>query len=683
MTLMNEGVHTVNSDESRGSLKHEIESKAAQIARYKQLYYLGKAVVPDDVYDELENELRRLDPHHPVLTQVGYTPLEDVPTSGRQEKVSHDPPMLSLSKSYEPEELGRFVRDMGRVCITDKLDGMALSLEYDTRGFLERASTRGNGLLGENVTRHVHLIPAIPKYVPELSKRIGNRVFEVRGEVFFPLAAFSAFEDRFESFRNAVPGTFGRKDPLEAEDVLSVLGFCAYDLIVKQQDQRVPSHEALGYASPSHYAKLSVLESVGFWSGIAAGATRTWQPEELMSSPGGLESYLSESFSKERPYAIDGLVVRCDDDQKYESLGNTSHHPRGSLAFKQAGETAVTRLVHIHMGVGRSGKISFRAELDPVFLSGATITYATLHNAEFIEIGNYAPGASVRIKRSGEVIPYIIGLESPSADKYQLPQACLCGSPLSRKGPDLYCLDNPKCTFRDSEALLHFVKALGIYGLSEKLLERFKSAGLVSSPADLFEIRVEDLRHLEGFGEKSAQNIIESIEAKKALSLDVFLTSLGLRRGGKVKCQEVASVFRSLDRVLALRVEELEALPGWARKSAQEFLDSLAERRSLIDELLHFITINEPPEETTLEAHDHPLRDKKICITGALSRPRSVYEKILSSIGAHLASSVSQNTDFLVCNEASTSSKYRKALELGVPVMSEDALIEALGELVQ
>jgi DNA ligase (NAD+) len=675
--------------------RRDIETKAAQIALYKQQYYQGKSTIPDDVYDELESELRRLDPTHPVLSKVGY----DVqPVSG---KVTHFPPMLSLEKSYDPQDIEKFIDQMGTVCCTDKMDGMALALEYGRGGQLIRASTRGNGVLGENVTAHVLLVPGIPKRL-ELDCLIaaqsrGNLVAEVRGEVYFPFAAFERHSDRFESFRNAVPGTFGRKEPQEAADILAGFEFCAYDVLFRMSaEDGLPSSAGaedviadsaktaslLGLSVSSHLEKLRQLEKLGFWAGVGDQRTFAITLADLSARGLSVDAFLRAQMGAKRPYAIDGLVLRCDDDARYASLGTTSHHPRGSLAFKQAGETSVTEILTIHMGLGRSGKVSFRAELKPVFLSGATLAFATLHNAEFIESGGYAPGARVFIKRSGEVIPYIFGLETPAASPYVLPTVCLCGSVLTRQGPDLYCLDNPTCPYRDSESLLYFVRSLEIFGVSEKLLERFREADLVTSPSDLFQITKEDLLTLDGFGPKLAQNVIDSIQSKRTLPLAMFLTSLGLKRGGKVKCLEVAKHFGTLERIRALTAQELVQLDGWAEKSAEDFLVSLEAKRPLIDELLKWVQVVDEPkrnEAATSDAANSPLSGKRVCITGALSEQRKVYEDLLLAAGASLSSAVSSQTSYLVCNEASGSSKYKKAQELGVSIIDENQLRSLLG----
>lgn len=659
----------VRSDQER------VEWLAKQILHHKRCYYSGESEIPDQVYDALEDELRELSPTHPVLNAVGSDFFK--PELSRA-KVEHHPPMLSLAKTYEALEVARFIEKYTDVVVSDKLDGMALSIEYGHDGVFQRASTRGSGRLGEDVSRHVLLIPHIPKSLPQLpALDIGSQTptrTEVRGEVFFPTAQFQQVADRFESFRNAVPGTFGRKEPYEARELLQRFEFCAYDILfVKEGEDEVV------FPYPTHFEKLKHLERMGFFTGASEGQTLLLQASEWAGRLEDLAAYLEQVHNKVRPYAIDGLVFRCNSEAVWHEQGATAHHPRASLAFKRTGETAVTELEDIVVGVGRSGKISFRAKLRPVSLSGATISYATLHNADFVQQGGYSPGARVKLKRSGEVIPYIIGLEEPAPTQYSLPESCLCGSPLTRKGPDLFCLDNSACPYRDTEATLYFVRSLEIYGVSERILQKLREAGLLTCPSDLFRMTKADLLSLEGFKEKLAENVYSSIQEKTTLSLATFLTALGLRRGGKVKCEEVANHFGSLDVVRRLTVAELSELKGWAEKSAGEFLDSLREKEQLVNDLLEFITIMEPGEQVSeIGSPNLPLTGLKFCITGALSRPRSVIAADIKAKGGQVVSSVSSETSYLVTNEASLSSKYRKAQSLGIPIIDEDRLATLL-----
>lgn len=662
----------------------QIETLAAEILLHKRRYYAGKANISDEEYDALEAKLRAADPAHPVLALVGT----DLAPTGV--KVSHVPPMLSLAKTYELSELAEFLARSPCVCM-DKFDGMAVALEYDARGVLKRASTRGSGVAGEDVTQQMYLVPHVPKRLRKWSERAPGLTLEARGEVYFPKSAFVQFEDEFDSYRNAVPGTFGRKDLEIAGRVLVHLRFHAYDALIRGADGVPLAAAALGAAVAfpgveerepavggiTFLRKLRFLAELGLETGTLNGAARLLSPEEPEAA--ALDAAVRRVYERERDYEIDGIVFRYNDEALWESLGNTSHHPRGSLAFKQTGAVAVTRIHAIEENVGRSGKITFRARLEPVWLSNAQVSYATLHNAEFIESGGYAPGAEVRIKRSGEVIPSIIGLETPPPEPYALPVSCPCGRPLTRVGPELFCLEAVPCARKDFEALLHFVSCVDALGVSDKILMRLRNAGLVTQAADLYRVTVADLLQLDGFAQKSAENFVKIFAERREIPLGALLTALGLKRGGAVKCKEVARTFGTLERVRELKPADLMNLKGWAEKSAEDFVRSLEARAPMLDELLKVITVLS--EEVVVQAQASFVSGKTVCITGSLSKPREEIKAWLEALGAKVTDSVSKKTHILLCNEPSGSSKFVKAQELGIPVFNEEELRAQLGGL--
>lgn len=656
-----------------------IERLASQILLYKELYYLGRAAVSDEAYDALESELKKLDPQHPALSFVGYE------LRNSTEKIPHRPPMLSLAKTYEATDLPKFA-DLRALVLTDKVDGMALSIEYDFEGRLLRASTRGSGTLGEDVTAHVMHVLSLPKHI-RLDSSWKDLRIEVRGEMYFPINEFPPFSERFDSYRNAVPGTFGRKEVDEAIDVLNVLKFRAYDFIVFRKTDEEKNGQLVSAAdlpkiirdlsSKTYIDKLKFLQKLDFDSGLPEGTTKVILPQEFSND---FSSLIQDAFAKSRDHQIDGLVFRLNDEELFEALGTTSHHPRGSIAFKQESEIAITEILAIETSIGRSGKMTFRAQVRPVQLSGAQISYATLHNAEFIRSGGYAPGAKVKITRSGEVIPSIIGLETPAERPYEMPNVCPCGYPLAAQGPDLYCSEPLRsCPPKDQESFLYFVQTLEIIGLSEKTVAKLREAGLLKTPADFFRLSVDDILELEGFARKSAENLIASIQQKRTIPLAIFLASLGLKRGGIVKCREVAARYSTLEKVLAATPEELSAERGWAGKSANDFLESLHGRREWISDLLKFVTVeSDLSAQERLKHADHPLSGKNVCITGTLSQPREIYVRQLERVGAKVASSVTSKTNFLICNEESGSTKYQQAKKLGIPVLTESQLVEML-----
>ncbi len=644
--------------------KLEIEKLASRLMYYKKLYYLGQSIISDAEYDALEDLLRTQEPNHPVLGTVGY----EFDTNLEKDKVFHTIPMLSLTKTYSIQDLQSFLNKYSCI-VMDKFDGMALSLEYDYKGKLIQASTRGNGQLGENVTEHVLHVLSIPKNLKLSTNLPSTMKLEIRGEIYFPKSEFQKYENQFDSLRNAVPGTLGRKNAHEVISILNSLKFEPYDILCMNEGELLNPHEFHSFFHTNHdfIKKIALISSFGFTNREIITVQKNIEVTNL-------DSFIQELFNKDRDYHIDGLVFRLRDDTEWEALGQTSHHPRGSIAFKQAGETAETEILDIEIALGRSGKVTFRAKLKPVFLSGATISYATLHNAEFIEQGEFAPGAKVTLIRSGEVIPALLSVIEKGPIPYQLPTLCLCGHKLVRQGPDLICLEKIKCPFKDQESLVHFVSSLGIMGVSDKIIQKLRDAGFLKEPADLFKLTTEDLLQLEGFAEKSSENIIKAIDGAKNIPLAKFLTALGLKRGGAVKCQEVSKKCGSLEHVLELKAEDLRNDKGWAEKSATDFVESLNEKRNVIKNLLqHVVVLHDNKAKEELKFVSHPYHGKQICITGALTKPREQYKFALEEIGAKLVSSVSANTLFLVCNETdANSAKFKQAKKLNISIVSEE-----------
>ena len=653
----------------------DIEKLASQILYHKKLYYSGKSILSDNEYDILEDKLRQLSPNHKALSIVGYHVYGET-----KNKVFHNTPMLSLAKTYSKEELLEFLKKHPCVAI-DKIDGMALCLEYDSTGHLELASTRGDGKFGENVTEHIYHVNSIPKKLILQENWPKDISFEIRGEIYFPKSEFIKHEEKFDSFRNAVPGTLGRKDVLEASSILNCFEFYPYDMIAwKDKKEPYNSKEFNDIFQNIHdvhfdyIEKINLIHTMGFQF-----STKNLRPIPNSLDDKSITIFINEIYTASKDYEIDGIVFRIRDEKTWEYLGNTSHHPKGSLAFKRPGEKATTEILSIEENIGRSGKITFRAKLKPVFLSGATISYATLHNAEYIEQGNYSVGAKVEIIRSGEVIPAIIGLMEPGKKPYELPKYCKCGYELKRQGPDLVCLEKRNCPYKDQESLSYFISSLDIMGISDKFVFKMREAGLLTEPSDLYKITVPDLLQIEGFAQKSAENICNSIQAARKLPLAKFLTALGLKRGGATKCQEVARKCGTLENVLQLQVTDLLIEKGWADKSAEDFVSSLKDKSKIINNLLNYVEVLEDISANEIQKYSaHPFYGKNICITGTLSKPREEYKYLLEKIGAKVVSTVSSATHFLICNEASTSSKYKQAQKLLIPILTEENLNQEL-----
>ena len=692
-------------------MSDKIEKLASQVLLLKRLYYTGKATVKDEVYDQLEAELRKADPAHPVLSLVGA----DAFSMGMGEEVRHNPPMLSLDKTYVLSDVIDFLRAEKDLCLTLKIDGMSMKVEYDQSGTFHRASSRGKGSHGENATSRMMHVPSLPKRMPAKTLPKGYCA-EVRGELYFPLSAFEEFKGPLEltSFRNAVSGIIGRKDLQVSVPVLESLRFVAYELILRVDGEDAPiSPDELSRLTgiTTQTQMLEALHSMGFE--VPEHVRLVWKSDPSDQTQGEqAEKIITDFFDVQgRDMAFDGEVFRVNSIKRWHELGAVSHHPRGSLAFKRAGDTAVTRILGIYVGVGRTGQISFTAELAPVELSGAQISSATLHNIELIESRGYAPGACVRIIRSGEVIPKVLEkleADDPEAavaaaisagakiEPFTIPKNCICGSTLEKEGPHLFCR-NSNCAGRSLEGLVYFIANLGVKGVSHKIIAKLIAAGLVKAPADFFRLTLENLMSLDGFAKRSAENVLTAIQAKKVVDVGLFFSCLGIPGVGRSKSKELAGLFLTVKKMMSLTQADLAGIKGWGPASIEAYLTGIEERRGAIEDLLTVMEVKDkatPAAKTASpgaasgdggessgseDSSTTPLLGKSVVITGSLSKPRKDIEQMIEAAGGKNGSSVTAKTSYLVCNETSASSKNKKAAALGVKVISEAELLALLG----
>lgn len=633
-----------------------LKSLAKTLLGYKVSYYAGKPVVSDAVYDKLEDELRAMDPLHPILSVVG---------AGKEGKVPHRPPMLSMKKTYIAEDVTAYLASHDLV-MTPKADGSSQSIEYavvDGVAVVGRASTRGNGVKGDDNTAKIKQTK-VPKtfIVPTRIMTLSPATVEMRGELVFPVERFKNYSHEFDSIRNAVAGVMNRKDPRRAPDggvshAIDEISFLCYDLIAKDKNGNILSPYQ---TFEDLLADVAAIFTVPEYSVIERGRGQ-----------GEVDALIEVFFKKEHTYLVDGIVYRVNNMKAWTELGATSHHNNGSLAFKRAGETAETTIRQIEEAVGRTGKVSFTAVFDEVEISGAVLRRATLHNAEFIEAGGYGVGAKIRVIRSGEVIPYVQELIADPSAPYLTPSSCDCGQTLVRRGPDVFC-DNKKCSQREKAYAEYFLKTLEVKGVAEATVDALFSAGLVRRVGDFFRLKEADLLGLDGFKAKSAANVIKAIEARREIDLDTFLSLLGIAGVGRSKGAELAKIFRTMERVRSLSEKDLLTLDGWAGKTAAAFVEGLVEREDMVNDLLGVMTVKDMAAEDLVETAGRlPLAGVTVVITGSLSRPRADLEKDLAAAGARVAGSVTRNTTYLVTNEASGSSKAKRAAELGVPVMTE------------
>lgn len=619
---------------------------AGEIMRHKKLYYSGHPEIADVDYDRLEDELRTLAPDHPVLSVVGAVNVESA-----NAKVTHDQPMLSLDKTYDVNDLLKWAKGH-EVLGTLKVDGTSMSLVYRA-GRFSLAKTRGDGRQGEDVTAKLRWVAdAIP------GVKIAQS-FEVRGELYCSESNFLKLAAEMEALglerptspRNIVAGILGRKVHGE---LARYFNFFAFDVIGLDSFK-------------TELDKMTWLERHGF---------RLPEPR-LLKKPADLESYLEHVRQKmeEDEIGCDGAVFSYNDLATHEELGATAHHPRYKLSFKWQGETARSKISRIEWATSRLGIVTPVAVIEPVELSGATITNITLHNAAHVRAFNLKSGDFIELVRSGEVIPKFLSVVTAASGQCHIPRKCpSCDSELVSDDVRIKCLNNSSCPAQRSGGILNWIKAVNIEDLSEKRLQQMMDCDLVGSIPDLYKLAMDDFLKLPATKDKMAKKLFDNIQATKAAPLAMFLNGLGIEGAGQTTWEKLLEVFPSLDKLRKASLDDVIAIDGFAEKSARQIVDGLRRQSTLIDELLEVGVSPEAP----LAAGDgpRPLDGMTFVITGALSRPRKEIEDLIKKSGGRMGSSVSKATSVLVTNETdSTSSKMVKAKELGLKIWSEAELM--------
>lgn len=625
---------------------NRIQELEKLIIHHKERYYQGQAEISDESYDRLEEELKTLDPSNPVLQLVGFKQSEAA------NKVEHQKKMLSLDKTYDEKDLEKWIGKQDVLSIF-KIDGSSCSLIYEN-GHLVLAKTRGDGVWGENITKKAIFIPEIPKFVP------GEGSFEVRGEVYCVEKNFFALSKEMEelklekpsSQRNIVAGLLGRKENIQ---LCRHLSFQAFDLIsdkkFKHEHEKLDALKASGFVTPDYVVHKSSKE---------------------------LQDRIAEAkdFMASGDYLIDGLVFVYDDLKVHGELGETSHHPRYKMAFKFAGDTKVAMINDIEWGVSRNGTLTPVALIEPTELSGAIISRVTLHNFGLVQSFSLKRGDRIEIIRSGEVIPKFLGVVEKSKGHFIFPQNCpSCGTPLKIEDIWLFC-ENELCPAKVKEEILNYVHKAGVDDLSNKRLDELISKGMVEKIPDLYRLKKEDFLLLDKVKEKLATKMFENIQKTKKQSLAQFISAIGVEGVSVAKSEKIiAHGYNTLQKIQSLTIEKMLEIEGFAEKSSEAILSSLAKKKNVIEELL---ILGIEVEADAVATGEGPLKGLKFCITGELSQPRPQIEKLIKQNGGVIAG-VSKNLSFLVTNEdESSSSKFVKAKALGIPIIDEAKLLKMI-----
>ena len=657
-----------------------------QLERASHEYYiLDRPTLADAEYDRLFRELQALEREHPELrTADSPTQRVGAPPQSALPKHTHVVPMLSLGNAFDEEELGDWYGRIGRLVGTEveqdgfttelKIDGTAVSLTYE-RGVLVVGATRGNGTIGEDVTPNLRTIRDIPL---RLRTAAPPKRVEIRGEVYFPFSAFEKLNERrvaagepvFANPRNAAAGALRQLDPgITAQRPLRFFGYAVAapgeTLPFRTQWELLETLAAWGLPVAPHRRRCATLDEVHAWAHEVEHKVRSTLD-----------------------FAIDGGVVKVNALRLQAELGDVGREPRWAVARKFAPDIAETRLTRIGVNVGRTGSVNPFAMLEPVEIGGTTVKLATLHNFELIRDKDLREGDVVQVKRAGEVIPQVIGPVPERRDAsnppppYVPPTRCPSCDTALVPGEDrgmLYC-PNFGCRARQLEGLVHFASrgAMDIRGLSYARIEQLMDAGLVRDAADVYDLTVEQLVPLDRFADKSAENLVQAIEASKAQPLSRLVFALGIDHVGEIAARLLARHFGTMDRLANADEAALLEIRGLGETIAHSVEQWFADPQAceLVARLqARGLTMTEP----TAAANDGVLRGKTVVITGTLpTLSRTEATDLVERAGGRVTSSVSKKTDFVVAGEEA-GSKLAKAQELGVEVIDEAELKRRVG----
>ncbi|MFC7043308.1 NAD-dependent DNA ligase LigA [Halonotius sp. GCM10025705] len=665
--------------------EQQVEQLRAAIRDHDYLYYVDSdPLIADRVYDHLFDRLQTLeaefdldDPDSPT-NRVGGEPVDDLNT------VEHTAPMLSISQSGDADDVrefdertARLLRDagfdpdaIGYVC-EPKFDGISIELVYED-GRLTRASTRGDGAEGDDVTAQARRIRAIPQRL----RGDAPDLLAVRGEVFMPKDGFrehnrERVEDGKEPFanpRNATAGTIRQLDPSVVAD--RPLDCFVYDIMAYEAGDEADDRP------DTQWAERDAIEAWGFHVDDLADRV-----DDIEGAIAYRDSLLDDRENLN--YEIDGVVIKVDDTAAADALGNTARETRSAFAYKFPARTEVTTITDIVVQVGRTGRLTPVALLEPVQVGGVTVSRATLHNPGEIESLGVDVGDRVRVLRAGDVIPYIDEVvDDETGGTFAFPGTCpVCDSPVERDGPLAFCTGGLGCSAQRERAIEHYVSrgGLDIEGLGPERITQLRAADLLDSLDDLYRLDREELAALEGWGEKSAQNLLDEIDAASEPPLDSFLTALSIPEVGGATATALAREFGDLDTLIAADTADLEAVDDVGpivAETIREFFDN-PDNRDAIDALLEAGVDPQPVEGA--DAGDE-LAGLTFVFTGSLAVSRDDAQALVGAHGANATGGVSGNTDYLVAGDNAGQRKQDDADDNDVPILSERDFAELLAD---
>lgn len=655
------------------SAKKRLDELKESINFHNKNYYdLDSPTISDYEYDMLYRELESLEYSFPELKTLD-SPTNKIGGIARKDlkQVKHDIPMESLHDCFSIEEIKDFDKKLREIIknpeyvVEPKVDGLSVSIEYKN-GVLFRASTRGDGLVGEDITNNIRAIKSIPKVLNESIEFI-----ELRGEVFMSTSNFKKLikeqelneEKLFKNPRNAAAGSLRQKDPkITAKRNLDIFIF---------NIQQIKGKVLKTHVESLNYAKFLGLPVIPFYN--------------VYKNMGDIISEIQkigdqrESFD----FPIDGAVIKINNFEDRKTLGSTSKFPKWAQAFKYPPEKKQTKLLNIEINVGRTGTLTPTGVLEPVLLAGTTVSRATLHNQDYIKEKDIRIGDTVLVYKAGEIIPEIIKSikHQENSKEYKLPEICpSCGAKVKRE-PLLAAVKcvNSKCPAQILRKLIHFVSrdAMDIDGMGQALLAQLNNKNILTSFADIYTLKKEILASLDRMGEKSAQNIINSIENSKNKELYNLIYALGIEHVGLAASKLLAKKFKTLNNIINANEQEISKIEGFGEVMAQSVVDffSIEENLTLVNKLQELGVVNNLEIKENLS---QKLEGLTFVLTGTLpSLKRSQAAKLIEENGGKVSSSVSKKTNFVLAGE-DAGSKLEKAKELNIKIISENDLLDML-----
>lgn len=665
------------------SVKEQIEALRKELEQHNYNYYvLSAPVISDQEFDAKMKALQELEAAHPEFYDAN-SPTQRVGSDLTKDfvQVTHRYPMLSLGNTYSEEDVRDFYERIARslnepfeIVAELKYDGTSISLTYE-KGELTRAVTRGDGTKGDDVTANVRTIRSVPL---RLHGSDYPDVVEIRGEILLPWAEFDRLnkereeqeEPLFANPRNAASGTLKQQNPA----IVAARKLDAYLYYVLGED----------LPSDTHYGNLEAARRWGLKISDAI---------QVCHSLEDIYAYIHkwDAGRHNLPVATDGIVLKVNSLSQQRYLGFTAKNPRWAIAYKFQAERAETRLNSVSFQVGRTGAVTPVANLEPVLLAGTIVKRASLHNADIIAGLDLHIGDEVYVEKGGEIIPKIVGVNKEArtfllGDKVRFITRCPeCGTPLVRTEGEAayYCPNDSGCPPQIKGKIEHFVtrKAMNI-NMGPETVEDLYEAGLIKNAADLYELKINDLLHLERWAEKSARNLLESLRQSKQVPFERVLYALGIRYAGETVAKRLAQAFHSMDKLEKASWEELIAVDEIGERIAQSVMDYFAneQNRELVERLTNYGLQMEISEEA-LANRSERLKGLTIVISGTFSQhSREEYKSLIEKHGGKNSGSVSGKTDYILAGENMGPAKLEKAAKLGVKIIHEDEFLKLIEE---